>query len=126
MAENPDKAVYDVLAADGTLSGETIRVGRPNDTPVRGIWCLATGGIANVPIQGDVDIRQPTVQIICRAKKERKDLALDLAYLVKAAINRTVPTGYTSARVLADPLPISPDENGRELVTLNVALVVID
>lgn len=124
MPERPAKAVYDVLAA--ALAGETVRIGHPQDLPDRGVWCLPTGGLGNVPIQGSEDIHRPTVQVFCRAARQAHESLETLTWAAFNAINRNPPTGYTSANCLADPIQLQPDENGRPRASFNVALVLIE
>lgn len=125
MAERPAKAVCTVLAA--ALSGETVRVGFPQDTPDRGVWCIPTGGFAPVPLLGgDGDMRRPTVQVFCRAARGADASLEALVWSALDAINRTPPTDYVSALPLGDPIQLQPDENGRPRSSFNVALLLVE
>ena len=125
MAERPAKAVQTVLAA--ALTGVTVRVGRPQDTPDKGVWVVATGGYAPIPICGaDEDLRRPTVQVYVREAKGNAEALETLVWQALNAINRTPPTDYASALPASDPIDLQPDENGRPRASFNVELVIIE
>ena len=127
MGERPAKAVHTVLSAAAALSGETIRIGRPQDSPDRGIWCWGTGGFAAVEISGeDEDLEQPTVQVFVRVEKGDGEDLETLAYAVRDALNHSEPTDYTTVRVPRHPIFLQDDARGRPRASINAELVIIE
>jgi len=127
MPERPAKAVYDVLSAAGSLSGETIRIGYPESAPDRGVWCIDATAGPTIPEQGSGEkMLQPRVQVFVRAKTRDLESGTTLAWAVHDALYDGLPTDYTRSVPLTSPIQLQPDELDRPRWSINCEMTLIE
>lgn len=116
-----------MLAAAGALSGETIRIGYPEDKPDRGIWCIDSAAGPTFYEQGTGEkMLQARVQVFVRAKARNVESGTTLAWAAHDALCDGLPTDYTKSDPVAAPSQLRPDENDRPRWSINVQTTLIE
>jgi len=126
----PGLAIATQLAAAPGLSlvlGTSVFNGPVREQPVRGVWCLTTGGRPPDDIVGNLTqgYRYHRVQIRIREEQQNFGAGETLARGVRDAVHIIVPASYIDCRAVeSSPLYLGPDDFGRHEWAINVELTI--
>lgn len=121
----PVAAVVGVLSAAVALDGVSVRSGFPQDSPDKGIWVVADGGLPPVQELGTgLAWHQPRVLVYCRVGPRDHDDLETLAAAARSAINQTAPAGYTQSVASGDVRQINSDSRQRHISVFAAQLTI--
>jgi hypothetical protein len=126
---DPSLVVRNRLNGSSSLVTDTnLFAGPIRPSPLAGVWCLATGGLAPEPFLGvDKDFRQKTVQVRVRSNPGDFAGGETLAVACFERLHKHIPSGWIDLLV-REPWPtyIGQDANECHEWSLNVDCRIVE